>query len=234
MTMLSERFARALTYAHQLHQKQVRKGTTIPYLSHLLAVSALVLENGGDEDQAIAALLHDSLEDGPRYSTYTRAQIAADIAAQFGERVLRIVEGCTDRQDADTRDWWTRKQAYLHHLEQVDGDVLLVSNADKLHNAQTIWRDYQQVGEAVWQRFSTGKQGTLWYYQRLADLFQRRHPSPLAQELQAVVQALVTQASSPHEQTPAPPPDHPSAGDTTLPDAATDAKPLPTPEPPGV
>ncbi|MEN9208438.1 MAG: HD domain-containing protein [Gloeomargarita sp. GMQP_bins_120] len=209
--MLSERFAQALAYAHQLHQSQVRKGTAIPYLSHLLAVSALVLENGGDEDQAIAALLHDSLEDGPRYSPYTRDQITADIATRFGERVLRIVEGCTDREHQETRDWRTRKEHYLQHLEQVDADVLLVANADKLHNAQAIWRDYQQRGEQLWERFSGGKTGTLWYYQRLAELFHRRRPGWLAQQLQTVVQALVEAALA--ERTSAPPVNQPSAGD---------------------
>lgn len=208
---LSERFAQALTYAHQLHRSQMRKGTAIPYLSHLLAVSALVLEDGGDEDQAIAALLHDSLEDGPRYSPYTQAQITAHIATCFGARVLRIVEGCTDRENQETRDWQTRKAHHLQYLEQADADVLLVVNADKLHNVQTLWRDYQQVGEAVWQRFNGGKTGTLWYYRRLAELFCRRRPGWLAQQMQAVVQALM--AATLAEQTPEPPVNQPSVGD---------------------
>lgn len=191
--MLTARFAQALSYAHTLHQTQVRKGTSIPYISHLLAVSAIALEHGAHEDQAIAALLHDSLEDGPRYSGRSRQTIASEIAAQFGEPVLQIVRGCTDTEaEGDKSDWWQRKRGYLQHLEQVDDAILLVSNADKLHNAQCIWRDYQHLGEDLWARFTAGKPGTLWYYQSLAELFNRRRPGLLATQLQWVVNAIIT------------------------------------------
>ncbi|WP_448379964.1 HD domain-containing protein [Gloeomargarita sp.] len=195
--MLGTRFAQALVYAHELHQNQVRKGTSIPYISHLMAVSALALEHGANEDQAIAALLHDSLEDAPQYSGRSRQVIEREIAAQFGTHVLHMILNCTDTHgEGQKADWWQRKKAYLQHLEAVDEAVLLIANADKLHNAQCIWRDYQQLGEALWARFTAGKEGTLWYYQNLAELFNRRRPSPLARDLQTVVNWL-TDAATP-------------------------------------
>jgi (p)ppGpp synthase/HD superfamily hydrolase len=198
--MLSSRFSQALVYAHELHQNQVRKGTSIPYISHLMAVSAIALEHGANEDQAIAALLHDSLEDGPQYSGRSRSVIAQEIATQFGAQVFNIVLNCTDTDgEGQKEDWWQRKKAYLQHLEAVDEAVLLVANADKLHNAQCIWRDYQQLGETLWSRFTAGKAGTLWYYQSLAELFNRRRPSPLARDLQTVVHRLID-AATPNEQ----------------------------------
>ena len=189
--MLSSRFSQALVYAHELHQNQVRKGTSIPYISHLMAVSAIALEHGANEDQAIAALLHDSLEDAPQYSGRSRRIIEQEIATQFGTQVLKIVLSCTDtNSEGEKEDWWERKKAYLQHLEAMDDAVLLVSNADKLHNAQSIWRDYQNLGETLWSRFTAGKAGTLWYYQNLAELFNRRRPSQLASDLQKVVNQL--------------------------------------------
>jgi (p)ppGpp synthase/HD superfamily hydrolase len=189
--MLSSRFSQALVYAHELHQNQVRKGTSIPYISHLMAVSAIALEHGANEDQAIAALLHDSLEDAPQYSGRSRCIIEQEIANQFGTQVLEIVRNCTDtNSEGEKEDWWGRKKAYLQHLEAMDDAVLLVSNADKLHNAQCIWRDYQNLGETLWSRFTAGKMGTLWYYQNLAELFNRRRPSQLATDLQKVVNQL--------------------------------------------
>ncbi|APB32954.1 HD domain-containing protein [Gloeomargarita lithophora Alchichica-D10] len=189
--MLSFCFAQALIYAHELHQKQVRKGTSIPYISHLLAVSAIALEHGANQDQAIAALLHDSLEDAPQYSGRSRQMIESEIAEQFGAEVRRIVIGCTDTfGDGQKVDWWQRKIIYLQHLEQADEAVLLVSNADKFHNVQCIWRDYQNLGENLWARFTGGKIGTLWYYQNLAELFHRRRPSRLATDLQIVTDMM--------------------------------------------
>ncbi len=201
--LLGSRFQQALVYAHQLHHTQVRKGTEIPYLSHLLAVAAIALEYGADEEEAIAALLHDSLEDGPRNTGIPRSQIEQQLLEQFGPRVLHMVLGCTDTgndssQGNSKESWVERKKAYLEHLQQLDPchpltkSVLLVSNADKLHNARSILRDWQQLGDAVWERFSGGKQGSLWYYRRLAEIFMQR-PSPLARELQQVVQALPTE-----------------------------------------
>jgi (p)ppGpp synthase/HD superfamily hydrolase len=143
--MLTNKFARATALALELHATQVRKGTQIPYASHLLGVASLVLEHGGDEEQAIAGLLHDAIED-------VGAGVAITIRELFGDRVLRIVEGCTDAiPDAlgQKPDWRTHKEDYLAHLERADYDVLLVSASDKLHNARAILTDLRAIGPAV-------------------------------------------------------------------------------------
>lgn len=183
--MLTERLGRALTLAIEAHHGQPRKGTAIPYVSHPMGVASLALEFGADEDQAIAALLHDVLEDG---GPHFRPQIAA----QFGLRVLTIVEGCTDgvpNADGVKAAWEDRKRSYLAHLENADDDVLLVSGADKLHNSRAIVSDLLSVGSAVFDRFTTGKAGTLWYYASLSDLFTRRG-APMAAALTLSVQQM--------------------------------------------
>ncbi|CAN7422241.1 HD domain-containing protein [Phenylobacterium sp. LjRoot219] len=159
----------ALDYAADAHQAQVRKGSSIPYLSHLLGVSSLVIEYGGDEDQAIAGLLHDVLED-------CGAQHADPIRERFGERVLRIIEACTDGtpdESGQKAPWRERKRAYLEHLASVDEDTLLVSACDKLHNARAIAGDLAS-GQDVFARFKGGQDGTLWYYQGLLEIFEGR------------------------------------------------------------
>lgn len=170
----------ALDYAADAHKTQVRKGSSIPYLSHLLGVSSLVLEYGGDEDQAIAGLLHDVLED-------CGVEHAGAIREQFGERVLSIVEACTDGTPDATGQkapWRERKQAYLEHLVTVAKEALLVSACDKLHNARAIAGD-QASGQDVFARFTGGRDGTLWYYQSLLGIFEGRlgGDAPLAIEL---------------------------------------------------
>ncbi|MFS8855556.1 HD domain-containing protein [Synechococcus sp. H55.7] len=200
-TQLTPRFAEAMRYAHRWHAAQTRKGTGIPYLSHLLAVASIALEHGADEDEAIAALLHDSLEDGPRYSGEPRAQIERELREHFGERVLQIILGCTDT-DSDSslgepkENWKERKVAYLKHLESADASVLLVAAADKLHNVRCILRDFRQLGDQLWERFSGGKEGSLWYYRSLAEILGRRLPSRLAAELQELVAELQRAAGS--------------------------------------
>ncbi|MFS8886051.1 HD domain-containing protein [Synechococcus sp. H70.2] len=194
-TLLTPRFAEAMRYAYRWHAAQTRKGTGIPYLSHLLAVASIALEYGADEDEAIAALLHDSLEDGPRYSGEPRAQIEQQLRERFGERVLQIILGCTDTESDSSRgqpkeNWKERKTAYLKHLETADASVLLVAAADKLHNARCLLRDFRQLGDQLWERFSGGKEGSLWYYRSLAEILGRRLPSGLAAELQEVVAEL--------------------------------------------
>jgi (p)ppGpp synthase/HD superfamily hydrolase len=157
---LSDRFDRALVYATEVHAGQLRKGTQIPYIAHLLAVAGLVLEHGGDEDQAIAALLHDAAED---HGGEVRL---ADIRGRFGDRVEAIVRECSDALPVGAepkKPWKERKEAYLSHLEHADEGVLLVSAADKLHNARAVLLDYRDVGEAVWTRFKGGREGTLCY-----------------------------------------------------------------------
>jgi GTP pyrophosphokinase len=181
--MLTEKFVRATELALRLHATQRRKGTQIPYTSHLLGVASLVLESGGDEEQAIAGLLHDAIEDvGP--------ETAPTIRELFGERVLRIVEGCTDGvpdASGNKPDWRTRKVAYLAHLEQADADVLLVSASDKLYNARAIVTDLHTVGRVVFDRFTAGEAGTLWYYGELARIFKTRLPGGLSKEIERTV-----------------------------------------------
>ncbi|KAA1015864.1 HD domain-containing protein [Paraburkholderia panacisoli] len=188
--MLTEKFARATALALQLHATQLRKGTQIPYTSHLLGVASLVLENGGDEEQAIAGLLHDAIEDvGP--------EVALTIREMFGDRVLRIVEGCTDGvPDASGQkpDWRTRKEAYLAHLERADAEVLLVSASDKLYNARAIVTDLHAIGRAVFDRFTAGQDGTLWYYGQLSRIFRERLPGPLSNEIKRTVDLMSTAA----------------------------------------
>lgn len=182
--MLTERFARAFELALSLHAGQTRKGTDIPYISHLISVAALVMENGGDEDQAIAGLLHDAVEDSGGLATL------AMIRGQFGERVAEIVDGCTDSYLLPKPPWRARKEEYLAHLASSRPEIRLVSLADKLHNARSLVYDARRYGPAVWDRFNGGKTGSLWYYRALADFFVKTDPSPMADELERVVSEL--------------------------------------------
>jgi (p)ppGpp synthase/HD superfamily hydrolase len=190
-TVLTDRFDRALLYATHVHGGQVRKGTSTPYIAHLLAVAATVLEYGGDEDLAIAALLHDSVEDQGG-----KARLE-DVRNRFGERVARIVEACSDSL-ADTArgepkaDWEERKKAYLAHLQEADEDILRVSLADKVHNARAILRDLRKpdIGEKIWARFSQPKDRQLWYYRSLAKVFSKRLHDQLSNELREIVEVL--------------------------------------------
>jgi len=163
--MLSERFTQALIYATNLHANQVRKGSGVPYVAHLLGVASLVLEYGADEDQAIAALLHDAIED--QGGAVTREEIRQ----RFGEQVTAIVDGCTDSEIIPKLPWRQRKERYIAHISSADTSVLLVSVADKLYNAQSILKDYLLVGEDIWERFQGKKAGTLWYYRSLVTAF---------------------------------------------------------------
>lgn len=186
------RFAGALRDAVDLHRGQVRKGTGIPYIAHLLAVTAIVLEHGADEDEAIAAMLHDSLEDaGPVYPGGPDA-LRHTIAERYGPRVLEIVEACTDTVTLPKPPWRPRKEAYLAHLRTATPSALLVSCADKLHNARAILSDYRLSGNQLWERFTGGRDGTLWYYRALVETFRNAPatPSKLLDELDRVVSGL--------------------------------------------
>lgn len=176
--------ARALAFALEAHGEQVRKGTDVPYVSHLLAVAGLVLEDGGGEEDAVAALLHDAVEDAGGRTTLAR------IRAGFGERVAAIVEACSDADVQPKPPWRGRKEAYLARLEHADEAVLRVSLADKLHNARSILADRRLVGEAVWDRFNAPRSDQLWYYGALVDVFARRRPGRHADELAAIVETL--------------------------------------------
>ena len=203
--MLTERFDEALRLAHEWHREQIRKGTGIPYVAHLLAVSALVLEHGGTEEEAIAGLLHDALEDAPKQEDAIQRRAA--IRQEFGDRVLAIVEACTDadpdgkgaekRLDEDGRReaWMARKAAYVAHLGEVGSSVLLVAGADKLHNARAIVRDVEEHGPVVWERFVGERQRTIWYYQEVLRALEarvREEPrlGPLVRDLGRVVRRM--------------------------------------------
>ncbi|AWN24489.1 phosphohydrolase [Deinococcus irradiatisoli] len=179
--MLTERFQDALLLAARWHAPQTRKGSGVPYLSHLLGVASLALEFGADEDEAIAALLHDALEDGPHNTGRTHADLRGEIVSRFGEGVARLVDAATDATpdpQGAKPDWATRKRTYLEHLPQAAVSGLLVSAADKLYNARTILVDLLGEGEAVFSRFTAGKAGTLQYYRLLADRYRRAAERP--------------------------------------------------------
>ena len=180
---LGTRLQSAFRYAAEKHEGQARKHSSVPYLSHLMAVASLVLEAGGDEEMAIAALLHDVVEDCggmPRLR---------EVRKLFGDRVAKIGEGCTDSFGDPKAEWKQRKNDYLEHVKHADIETRLVSAADKLHNVRTILTDYRQDGESIWSRFSGKKDGTLWYYRALSDEFQRSS-NRLSRELAIAVAEL--------------------------------------------
>ena len=181
---LGKRFDRALLYATAAHGAKFRKGTRRPYIAHLLGVAAIVLTHGGDEDEAIAALLHDAVEDQggkPRLR---------DIRCKFGSRVANIVEGCTDADTEPKPPWLGRKENYLQHLRTADASVRLVSAADKLYNAGEILSDFRLHGHSVWARFKGRKKGTLWYYDEVAKILRAKGLEELADDLNRVVATL--------------------------------------------
>jgi len=181
---LGPRFTAALSFASELHGSQKRKGTTVPYIAHLLSVAALVIEAGGDEDTAIAALLHDAVED------QGGAPMLARIRARFGRKVAKVVEACSDTDLDPKPPWQKRKEDYIAAISHKSPQALLVSLADKVHNARAILSDYKVVGEKVWDRFTGGRQGTLWYYDSLVEAFRGRTPKPLWKELAETVTAI--------------------------------------------
>src|SRR4028118_1856994 len=182
--MLSERFIDALTFATQLHAGQTRKGSEVPYIAHLLGVASTVLEHGANEDEAIAALLHDAIEDQGGAAT------REEIRRRFGDTVTEIVDGCTDAETTPKPPWRQRKEAYIAHIPTASASVRLVSAADKLHNSRSILNDYRVLGESVWKRFKGGKEGTLWYYRSLVEAFRKTGSTPLIDELDRVVSEL--------------------------------------------
>ena len=188
------RFESALVYANQVHHGQHRKGTGIPYMAHILGVAAIAMEYGANDDQAIGALLHDAAEDGGGEARL------AEIRARFGDAVGDIVLGCSDslvEHPEDKLPWRERKQAYLAHLEGASESVCLVSAADKLHNVRSIIRDFRMHGDEVWERFHGQRDGTLWYYEAVADALVRRYWSPLTRDLQHEVEELLQLADNP-------------------------------------
>lgn len=181
---LGPRFRRAFVFAADKHKGQTRKASAIPYIAHLIGVASLVLEAGGDEDLAIAALLHDVVED------CGGAPMLREVRRRFGSRVAKVVDGCTDSDTDPKPPWRERKENYIRHLKDADADTRLVSAADKLNNVRSILSDYRALGESVWSRFTGGRDGTLWYYRTLRDEFLRHPPNRITRDLQLAVGEL--------------------------------------------
>jgi GTP pyrophosphokinase len=182
--LLGPRFRRALAFAARLHATQFRKGTTRPYVAHLLGVTSIVLTHGGDEDEAIAALLHDAVED------QGGKPLLRKIRERFGTRVARIVDACTDADTYPKPPWRERKERYLRHLRSAEASARLVSAADKIYNAQETLMDARIVGKEVWKRFHASREETLWYYGEVVKILQRKGPRTLAVELARIVDEL--------------------------------------------
>ena len=181
---LGRRFEEAVLFASRQHQGQTRKGGSVPYIAHLLGVASLVLEAGGDEDLAIAALLHDVVED------CGGAPMLKEVERRFGKRVAHVVDGCTDAYTYPKPPWRERKEPYLKRLRTADADIRLVSVADKVNNVRSIVADYREIGEPIWERFQGKREGTLWYYRALRREFLRKRQNRLTEELARVVGEL--------------------------------------------
>jgi GTP pyrophosphokinase len=184
MTTLGPRFAEAFRYAADLHATQTKKGTDTPYVSHLMAVAGLVLDDGGTEDEAIAALLHDAVED------QGGLERLEDIRHRFGDTVAHVVEGCSDSFSKPKPPWIERKRAYVTHARDLDPPTLRVSAADKVVNASAILRDWHRLGDRVFARFNAGRDDLLWYYAALVDAYRQAGGGPLVDELARVVTEL--------------------------------------------
>jgi (p)ppGpp synthase/HD superfamily hydrolase len=180
----SERFMKAFTYAARLHARQTRKGTNKPYIGHLMSVASIVIAYGGDEEMAIAALLHDVVEDAGGKKRL------AEIRRKFGKRVERIVDGCTDAYGEPKPPWLERKQRYIGRVAGEPEDTRLVSAADKLSNARDVLEDVRADGDVAFERFQGKKVGTLWYYRTLVKVFRQAGTNPLVEELDRVVTEL--------------------------------------------
>lgn len=188
---LGPRFNEAFLFAAEKHASQTRKKTDVPYISHVMSVAGLVLEAGGGEDEAVAALLHDVVEDCGGHP------VLEEVRRRFGDRVADIVQGCTDAYSVPKPPWKQRKLDYLDVLRRSRDDVRLVSAADKLHNVRTILSDYRQEGDSVWERFSGRRDGTLWYYRAVLDVLLQGKANRLVYELERVVTELETLATKP-------------------------------------
>ncbi len=186
----STKFDEALVFASEIHRHQTRKGNGVPYITHLLAVASIVGTYGGSETQVIGGLLHDAIEDCVREIP----DIAAQIHGRFGGEVLAIVQACSDTEEDPKPPWRARKEAYLAHLAEAapEAPYLLVSLADKVHNASSIVQDYRVIGDKIWERFNpaAGREGTLWYYRSLSRIFLEKQPGPLATELARIVDVM--------------------------------------------
>jgi (p)ppGpp synthase/HD superfamily hydrolase len=181
---LSGRLDEAFRYAHTVHDDQTRKGSESPYIGHLMGVASIVIDAGGSEDEAIAALLHDAAED------HGGRERLADIRQRFGGSVAKIVEDCTDSWEEPKRPWAERKRAYVHHARSLAGPSLRVSAADKVHNAYAILRDLRNIGEAVWERFSATPDDVMAYYEGLVRAYREAGGGRLVDELDRIVRGI--------------------------------------------
>jgi (p)ppGpp synthase/HD superfamily hydrolase len=184
MPRLTQRFDEAFLYAHQLHGDQVRKGTSAPYIGHLMGVASIVMEDGGSEDEAIGALLHDAAED------HGGLERLNDVRERFGQGVAKIVEECTDSWETPKRPWAERKRAYTEHARHLGPSSLRVSAADKVHNAYAILRDLRNDGEQVWQRFNATADDVMAYYQALVRSYREAGGGKLVDELDRIVRGI--------------------------------------------
>lgn len=191
----SERLDAALALAAAAFRARTRKGSHIPYLSHLLSVLALVMEQEANEDVCIAALLHDYVED-------IEGATLAEVESRFGPRVAQLVEACTDAQTLPKPPWRPRKEAHLARMATMDGDMRLLITADKVHNLRTLNQDYPHLGESLWTRFRGGRDGTLWYYTEACRVLGEGWSHPLLEQLKSQVHLLLQQSSQA-----SPPPD---------------------------
>ncbi len=181
---VSDRICDAFCFAAALHAGQRRKISGEPYLAHLMAVAALVREHGGDEDEVVAALLHDAVEDQGGWSTLE------EIRRRFGRRAAKIVEGCSETAETPKPPWRPRKEAQLARLRAASASVRLIAAADKLHNVRCLLREYRRGGEAIWAHFHGGREGALWHSRAVADALNQGGDSPLVAELQRAVAEL--------------------------------------------
>ena len=189
--LFTDRLVDAFAAARRLHATHVRKGTGTPYLTHLMAVAALVAEYGGDEDQVVAALLHDAVEDQGGRKTLE------SIRDEFGETVAFYVESCSESDTQPKPPWRERKEAFLSRLAEAGPEVRLICAADKLHNARSMSRDLRTAGNALWQRFNGGRDGTLWYMQEALNTLAEGWSHPILAELAHALASLRKAASGP-------------------------------------
>ena len=192
--ILTERFQRALVFTFNLHQGQLRKNSSTPYFSHLMSVCSTVLDAGGDEDTAIAALLHDAAEDQGGNQTLM------EIRNVFGDRVADLVLACSDTLSDPKPPWKNRKIQHLEKLSKAVPEVLLITMADKIHNARNLARDLQFHGEKVWENFNGGKAGTLWYYGELDRILEKTTFNHLYRELHRLINYIKHLSSKETEQ----------------------------------
>jgi (p)ppGpp synthase/HD superfamily hydrolase len=188
---LSPKFEKALVYATRIHGGQLRKKTRIPYIAHILGVTAIAMEYGATETEAIGALLHDAVED------CGGAKRLRDIERKFGKAVAKIVDGCTDTDQTPKPPWLIRKKAYIAHLRHAPVSTQIVSAADKLHNLRAILMDYRTEHDKLWSRFNGGKEGTLWYYAALLEAFHGgKRLAPFLAKLDRTLTALEALANN--------------------------------------